>query len=253
MTGPVRTYTCPKGHGSAEPDYCDTCGAAIAGAPVAAGPGPAASPAAPTPAAVPAAPGERCPVCGTPQAGADRFCENDGYDFVSGRRPDPDPAAAPPPRPAADPAAGPAPGPGSPTAAPVAPAGPCWTATAAADRSYFDRVSVDGVEFPLVCPPRTFELSGGQVRVGRRSASKGIAPEIDLSGPPLDPGISHLHLVLTRDPQLGGWLVVDPGSTNGASLNGSGELLPAQRPVALSDGDRIHLGAWTTLTVHAPG
>ena len=95
-------------------------------------------------------------------------------------------------------------------------------------------------------------LAGDLQRVGRRSVSRGIIPEIDLAGPPLDPGISHLHLVLTRDPVGGGWMVSDPGSTNGASLNDADDLLPPQRQLPLADGDRIHLGAWTTITLHAP-
>lgn len=122
-----------------------------------------------------------------------------------------------------------------------------------ADRSYFDRVRVDGVVFPVVCPMRTFELTGDTMRLGRRSVSKGVTPEIDLSGPPLDPGISHLHLVLHRDPNGSGWALVDPGSTNGASLNGSDDLIAPQRPHPLADGDRIHIGAWTTLTFRLLG
>jgi FHA domain len=243
----VTTYDCPRGHRSAEPDYCGTCGALIGGDAAPARPEPAVGESA---AGESAAPGEPvtgahpCPVCGTPRVGTDRFCENDGYDFVSGRRPEPDPlltVAAPP---AATHGA---------TTAGTAVADRSWTATVAADRSYYDRVSVDGVDFPTVCPPRSFVLTGDSVRVGRRSVTKGVTPEIDLSGPPLDPGISHLHLVLTWAPDRQAWLLTDPGSTNGASRNGATELLAAQRQVELADGDRIHLGAWTTITVHAPG
>ncbi len=104
--------------------------------------------------------------------------------------------------------------------------------------------------FPRYCPERAFSLTGPQIRIGRRSRSRGITPEIDLTGPPEDTGVSHLHalLVSTSD----GWAVVDPGSTNGITINGAGEPIAVDRPVPLADGDRIHLGAWTTITLSAP-
>ncbi len=218
------TFPCPKGHASAEPDYCDTCGAAIGGAPAE-----ATIVLPPAAAAAPAA-GERCPVCSAARSGSDRFCENDGYDFASGRKPEPAATAAPP------------------TGAAPAASG-AWTATVEADRDYYDRTGVDGVEFPAVCPRREFTLTGSQIRIGRRSQSKGINPEMDLSGPPLDPGVSHLHAVLIPTTE-GGWSVTDPGSTNGTTVNGSTEPLHPAVPAALADGDRIHVGAWTTITLH---
>jgi pSer/pThr/pTyr-binding forkhead associated (FHA) protein len=84
------------------------------------------------------------------------------------------------------------------------------------------------------------------MRIGRRSTSRGLTPEIDLTGPPLDPGISRLHAVLVARPGLG-WAVIDPGSENGTMLNGHD--IPTGVPVPLHDGDRIHLGAWTVITV----
>ena len=227
------SYPCPKGHSSSEPDYCDTCGAAISGAPAVPTTSPAgpSQPAAPIPSGTPAL----CPVCSTPRAGADRFCENDGYDFTTGRRPDPIPTTA---ATTADEA----------TALPPA-AATSWTATAKADRVYYDRNDVDGVDFPTVCPIRTFVLTGTEIRIGRRSQSKGINPEIDLSGPPLDPGISHLHAVLSAT--TSGWTLTDPGSTNGTTINDSSEPLDPSATVPIGDGDRIHLGAWTTITLHA--
>jgi len=88
--------------------------------------------------------------------------------------------------------------------------------------------------------------TGTEVRVGRRSVSRGIDPEIDLTGPPADPGVSRLHALLVAGPD-GTWSVVDPGSENGTLLNGN--TIPANQAVALHDGDRIHLGAWTALTI----
>ena len=76
--------------------------------------------------------------------------------------------------------------------------------------------------------------------------SSGINPEIDLSVPPSDPGVSRLHAVLLKAPD-GTWSVIDPGSANGTVVNGS--EIPHGQAVPLRDGDRIHLGAWTELRV----
>jgi pSer/pThr/pTyr-binding forkhead associated (FHA) protein len=102
------------------------------------------------------------------------------------------------------------------------------------------------VTFPAYFPERRFALTGQEMRIGRRSASRGLTPEIDLTGPPLDPGISRLHAVLIADP-VTGWSVIDPGSENGTIVNGN--EIPTGVPVPLHDGDRIHLGAWTLITV----
>jgi len=129
-----------------------------------------------------------------------------------------------------------------------------WTAVATADRAYFDSVvaatgpDAAAVQFPEYCPERRFRLFGPEMRIGRRSPSRGLEPEIDLSGPPADPGVSHLHAVLIAD-EDGGWAVFDPGSANGTLVNGR-EMAPGSR-VRLQDGDRISLGAWTVLTIRA--
>jgi len=133
---------------------------------------------------------------------------------------------------------------------PAVPAG--WSVAATADRGYYDTVTASGgpdaalVTFPPYCPERRFALTGREMRIGRRSASRGLTPEIDLTGPPLDPGISRLHAVLIADPVMG-WSVIDPGSENGTIVNG--KEIPTGVPVPLHDGDRIHLGAWTLITV----
>jgi pSer/pThr/pTyr-binding forkhead associated (FHA) protein len=128
-----------------------------------------------------------------------------------------------------------------------------WSAVIGADRDYYDRVQeVTGpqgaaVAFPGDGAGRRFQLRGSQMRIGRRSASRGLAPEIDLSGPPADPGISRLHAVLIAAP-VGHWAVLDPGSANGTLVNGA-EITTGQQ-VRLQHGDRINLGAWTAITVH---
>jgi FHA domain len=128
-----------------------------------------------------------------------------------------------------------------------------WTAVVGADRAYYERVQAatgpegSAVVFPSYYAERRFQLVGNQMRIGRRSVSRGLAPEIDLTGPPADPGISRLHAVLIATPD-GNWAVLDPGSANGTLVNGSEIGVGDQVP--LHDGDRINLGAWTTITVN---
>ena len=178
-----------------------------------------APPAAPVPQATAAPPADACPHCGTPRSGSARFCEDCGFDHSTGRVPQ--------------------------ASAPMAGE---WTATVAADRDYFDANAVEGVEFPAGVTPRVVPLPAPQVRVGRRSVSKGTSPELDL---PDDPGVSHNHALLTLNIE-GVWLVSDLGSTNGTYVNDEETPLTAGQSRTLKDGDQVHVGAWTTITLHAP-
>ena len=150
----------------------------------------------------------------------------------------------------------------SPTRPPVSPTRPVapppyapviWTAEVCSDRAYHESVQAASgpdaaaVPFPSYYAERRFRLTGGQMRIGRRSISRGIDPEIDLTGPPSDPGISRLHAVLIAVPD-GSWAVLDPGSANGTLVNGA--EIPTGVQVPLRDGDRINLGGWTAITVH---
>ncbi|GAA5079291.1 hypothetical protein HNP84_009869 [Thermocatellispora tengchongensis] len=141
-----------------------------------------------------------------------------------------------------------------PTGPVPSPAPGTWEAIVTADRAYYDSVIAQGgpdaasVAFPPYCPERRFPVQGQQVRIGRASRSRGLTPEIDLSGPPQDPGVSHLHAVLLAQPD-GSWLLVDPGSANGTTVNGASEPLEPNVPVPVGDGDRIQLGAWTVITL----
>jgi serine/threonine-protein kinase len=127
-----------------------------------------------------------------------------------------------------------------------------WTAVVAADRAYYDSVQAADdtqsgeIVFPDRYPERRFRLAGTEVRIGRRSVSQRIEPEIDLAGPPLDPGVSRLHAVLTAGPD-GTWSVTDADSDNGIRVNGR-DVRPDES-VPLRHGDRIHLGAWTVITI----
>jgi len=143
--------------------------------------------------------------------------------------------------------------PSPPAGSPARPAAPAtWTAVVAADRAYYDSVQAvsdtdaASIVFPAFVPERRYQLSGAEVRIGRRSVSRRIEPEIDLTGPPTDPGVSRLHAVLTAGPD-GSWSVVDAGSPNGIVVNGKD--VPSGQAVPLRHGDRIHLGAWTVITI----
>jgi hypothetical protein len=212
----MTTFTCPNGHASATDDYCDECGTKMGGAP----------PTLAIPVPAPAATGTPCPNCGTPRAGGTRFCEDCGYDHSTGKVP----TLAPPPV----------------SATPVSAQ---WTGTIAVDRKYFEENAIEGVEFPADAPSRTVDLPAPQVRIGRKSTSKGTSPEIDLADS--DPGVSHSHALLTLSVD-GVWLVSDLGSTNGTYLNREQQPLRAGETRQLKDGDEVHVGAWTTLTLHAP-
>ena len=92
-------------------------------------------------------------------------------------------------------------------------------------------------------------LAAAEVLIGRRNEARAIEPAIDLSGPLADPAVSHRHAVLTRL-EDGDYQLADLDSTNGTTLNEGDVTLEPGRPHRLVDGDRIHLGAWTTITVH---
>jgi len=158
------------------------------------------------------------------------------------------PAAAPAPTPALGPAFSAPPTTPIPSLSAVT-----WTVLVASDHVYFDRMKGTGarygtaVVFPAHTSERRIRLIGTQMRIGRRSATREVQPEIDLAGQNGDPGISRLHAVLTAAPD-GTWSITDPGSANGTLLNGR-EIRVGQ-PVTLHEGDRINLGAWTVITVH---
>jgi hypothetical protein len=218
--------TCAEGHVSAADDYCDVCGEPIGG--------PSRDPA--QPAASPVAEVKACPACEAPVSG--RFCEACGRDTAL-----PEPATPEPPTP--DPVPPPQP------ANEAVQVG--WTAVVAADREFYDRVVARGgpdtVEFPAFFPDRRITLQRNTALIGRHNRDQGVEPEIDLGIHPADRGVSSQHAVLRiRD---SGLTVTDLGSTNGTSLNGSDDLLGNGEETPLTDGDRIHVGAWTTITIVA--
>ncbi|MEV5197758.1 FHA domain-containing protein [Streptomyces sp. NPDC053720] len=129
-----------------------------------------------------------------------------------------------------------------------------WTAVIAPDREYFLAMmqrsgpEATGLNLPAYSPEQQLPLAGNQITVGRRRHSTGESPDIDLSVPPEDPGVSHQHAVLVQQPD-GSWAVVDQNSTNGTTLNGAEDPIQPYVPVPLQDGDKVHVGAWTTITI----
>jgi hypothetical protein len=252
--------TCPAGHTSASSDFCDVCGMRIgasASAPVEAPAVPPQEPPEPQPPEPqplepqPLEPAEACPHCGAARSG--RFCESCGFDFDVGSRERTIEGVIIPPQ-GTGPAAPAEPAPAGTGSAPAAGGPVAWTAVVASDHAYFENVVAAGgpdaatLTFPDYCPERRFRLAGPEMRIGRRSASQGLEPEIDLTGPPTDPGVSRLHAALIAEPD-GSWAILDPGSENGTLVNGT-EIAAGVR-VPLHDGDRIYLGAWTVITIHA--
>jgi len=178
---------------------------------------PIGSPSAPAASAPPET--KVCPACGASISG--RFCETCGHDSAL-------PAPATPVRGAVS-----------------------WTAVVTADREFYDRVVArggpDSVDFPQFFPERRITLQRDAALIGRHNRDQGVTPEIDLGLQPADRGVSTQHAVLRiRD---SGPTITDLGSTNGTSLNDSEDLLANGVETPLADGDRIHVGAWTTIRI----
>ena len=95
-----------------------------------------------------------------------------------------------------------------------------------------------------------FPLTARRVLIGRRSATMGVSPDIDLSSDLEDPGVSRVHAILERRPD-GSYDLIDPGSTNGTFLNGGSEPVPPAEPIALRAGDYISVGAWTRISIRS--
>ena len=131
-----------------------------------------------------------------------------------------------------------------------------WVAVVNADRAYYDSVwaadvpAGEIISFPDSSPERRFPLTGTELLIGRRSNSRQIYPQIDLTtapdGPRTDTGVSREHAKLVAAPD-GGWSIIDLGTENGTLVNGQ-DIAPG-RAVSLREGDRINLGMWTGITI----
>jgi hypothetical protein len=89
-------------------------------------------------------------------------------------------------------------------------------------------------------------LKNPVTQIGRSSKKRNLQPEIACDW---DGAVSHRHAKIELDPD-GNAFLVDLGSTNGTMLNG--QLISANNPVKLKDGDRISLGGKTALIIHEP-
>jgi len=223
--------TCSNGHESDWDDYCSVCGVSMAPSGAAAetatevpeneaeGEAPTLDPAATS-----------CPNCNEATGAADIFCENCGYEFLSGTLPD----------------SGPTPLATAPDASEVA-----WNAVVSVDLDFFERMQFAGVEPPAISPePTTIELPPTDVLVGRHSESRGTFPEVDLGSMfaeegATDPAVSTNHCRLHRG--SGGWTITDLGSTNGTFLADETESIAPGTPMSLMPGTPIFVGAWTRI------
>ncbi len=104
------------------------------------------------------------------------------------------------------------------------------------------------VAFPTDNVPRHFRIDVPETLIGRRSAVRGIMPEIDLSPAPEDPCVSHRHALLVRGAD-DLYVIVDLGSANGTWMNDDQDPIAMNERVSVLDGDRIYLGVWTGITV----
>jgi FHA domain len=206
---------------------------------------------APEPAAAPpAAPAQAAPPVPMAPSAAPPQAEPAAVPAAAATPPPPAPAMAPPaPQAARTPSATSV----APPTRPIPALAAAWTVLVASDRSYYDMMKSvrdqrgPDVAFPVHPAERRIRLAGDQMRIGRRSATRELKPEIDLAEQPVDPGVSRLHAVLIATPD-GNWSILDPGSANGTLLNG--REIPAGEQIPLHEGDRINLGAWTVISMH---
>lgn len=206
-----------------------------------------------------------CENCGVSHGPDDMFCENCGYDFITGSLPPDaeqpvsaadldsalDVSAAPTPSSAAPSildADESAPSPGTP------PAGgevPRLRVAIAVDRPFFDQMVNDGeIEFPDPVPTdRELALAGTELHIGRTSESRAIHPDIDVADLTGDQAVSSRHAVL-RVAGDGTFSIVDVGSTNGTFIDAADSEAIAQGvPVEVKAGVPIFVGAWTRITI----
>lgn len=265
---------CPNGHLSADPEWCDTCGARLGAAPAAEpttpdpGAEPAGTPLSTPPSGAPVATVDSvpCPHCGAVNTADALFCEDCGYDFTTGQAPDPVPTGTVPvvsgtvPTSASSTASA-ASAPAADPSKPAPAAGPPgWIVIVEIDPKWYE-LKGTLADQPLPQPSSsTIPLALAIVHIGRSSHSRGIHPEIAMDS---DTAVSRQHAQLVATASSGetgaepdSYGVVDLGSTNGTFVVKAGlepdayvEPIAPGTPVPLADGDRIYIGAWSRLTI----
>ncbi len=221
-----------------------------------------------------------CENCGTACGPDDMFCENCGYDFITGSLPadgespfsaaptEVGQLATPPSMLSPDPLGEQEADPGKPSdqSAPEVGAdgaeesevsgGPAANGevvrirlTVSVDRPFFDQMVNEEIEFPDPVPPAAeLELAGPELHIGRTSESRAIHPDIDVADLTGDPAVSSRHAVVRIDD--GTYSVIDVGSTNGTFLDSvDTEAMAPGTPVEIKPGSAIYVGAWTRITI----
>jgi FHA domain/Double zinc ribbon len=240
----MTTHVCPKGHISADADYCDQCGSKIQSASEllnTAGASPIAT--SPTgashadfdltstadPFAAPAG-SINCPACSAPHEASDgNFCEICGYNFTTGQPADVPIATLTPPPVVSTPVVTP----------PLPTSTTGWTITLRIDPRLATAASPPApTQAPIVVP-----LNQATSLIGRTSEARGVRPEIPLD---FDDAVSHRHALLIVQPD-GRLIIRDVGSSNGVQFQG--QDLAAMADVPLQSGDIFSLGHWTAIEV----
>jgi uncharacterized Zn finger protein (UPF0148 family) len=236
----MATYLCPKGHQSTDPNYCSECGALI-GQSVISKAEQVQGADSNKPTGSSAVSQELCPDCGTPRTPGARFCEVCRHDFQENKAGVAEAIVASQQEAVKTenstsvvPAAGKAAEAEENTAA-----APKLNVVISVDRG---KASASEAEtaFKPDTVDKVFPLDLNENLVGRRSASKGIYPEIVIN----DPGVSHRQLMFIKKPD-GSFAVLELGSSNGTELNGA-QLEPGVITVVKA-GDELAIGMWTII------
>ena len=189
-----------------------------------------------------------CGNCSVEYGPDDIFCENCGYDFITGSLPGPNEQFTLLPAPEAKPDVL---FPDSPVSSPILATSSSLRIGVAVDLSYFEPVVSEGeLDFPDPVPvPIQLVLTGQELHIGRRSDSRAIHPDIDVADLTGDPAVSSRHAII-RVGADGAITVTDVGSTNGTYV-GSYDSSSISIDVAVSvDPDiPIFVGAWTRLQI----
>lgn len=123
------------------------------------------------------------------------------------------------------------------------------------DRTFFDQVVTGGeIDFPSdPVPTQAVEVAGDEIHIGRTSESRAIHPDLDIADLTNDQAVSSRHAVV-RVVGEGKFQLIDVGSTNGTFLESpASEPVEQGEPLDLSPGVPFFVGAWTRLTVVIDG
>ena len=123
-----------------------------------------------------------------------------------------------------------------------------WEVVVGADRHYYEGNELKGGGVPSWDYRHPVALAPGSTSIGRPSKSAGLVPDIDVLAISGDSSVSRAHAVLEWS-EDGSLTVVDLDSTNGTFVNDIDHQMTPHEPLALADGDRVYLGAWTCLEV----